>query len=147
MAFSIFLNGSQDDLSECIHIRQEVFGLEQNFCSASKEDLDDRDAFIVVVYDNIYGEKVAVGTGRLLIKDDFFKIGRIAVKKEFRGKKYGEFIVKRLIEKAEELGATKIHVGAQAHAISFYSRLGFSLEEDTYLEDDIFHQHMTIDLI
>ena len=43
--------------------------------------------------------------------EEYYKIGRIAVKKECRGKKYGDFIVRMLVDKAFTMGAKEVFVG------------------------------------
>lgn len=139
-----YLYGPENGISDCLSIRKEVFGEEQHFLTASGLDHDDETAWFVIIYEKVdaMGRNYPVGTGRLIIKDDFYKIGRIAVRKEARGKKYGELIVHKLLEKAISLGATNIYVGAQEHAITFYEHLGFHTLSDSYFEDEIFHQSM-----
>ena len=140
-----YLVGGIDDIRECLAIRKEVFGGEQNFLSASTENVEDKEAIFVLGYEtNAQGEEIAVATGRLIILEERFKIGRIAVKKECRGKHYGEFIVRMLIEKAFSMGAKEVIVGAQAHAISFYERIGFIKQAEEYYEDGIYHLVMKI---
>lgn len=140
-----YLLGGLDNIEECFVIRKKVFGEEQQFLSASLENLEDREAIFALAYEvNERGEQVSVATGRLIFLEDKFKIGRIAVKKEFRGKHYGEFIVQMLLEKAFSMGAKEVFVGAQAHAISFYERLGFVRQEEEYFEDGIYHLLMKI---
>ena len=135
-----YLLGGLDNIEECLAIRKKVFGEEQHFLSASLENVEDREAIFALAYEiGEEGEQVSVATGRLIFLEDKFKIGRIAVKKEFRGKHYGEFIVQMLLEKAFSMGAKEVFVGAQAHAISFYERLGFIRQEEEYFEDGIYH--------
>lgn len=139
-----FLLGGLNDISECIRIRREVFGEEQNFLSAAEQEEEDKEAIFVLAYETKENSLIPVGTGRLLFLKDYFKIGRIAVKKEYRGKKYGDFIVRMLLDKAFSMGASEVFVGAQQQAIPFYQKIGFQQVEDSYIEDGIFHQVMKI---
>lgn len=142
-----YLLAGLQDISECLSIRKEVFLDEQKFPSAAAEDEDDKEAIFALAYETESeetGQKKAVATGRLLFLGKEYKIGRIAVKKECRGKKYGDFIVRMLVDKAFSMGAKEVFVGAQEHAISFYEKIGFQKQEDTYFEDGIFHQVMKI---
>lgn len=154
-----YLLAGLHDISECLAIRKEVFGEEQQFPSAAAEDAEDKSAIFVLAYEtekelnstkSVENEikkkeqKIPVGTGRLVFLGDTYKIGRIAVKKEFRGKGYGDFIVRMLIDKAFLMGAREVYVGAQKHAVSFYEKIGFIKQEETYEEDGIFHQIMKI---
>lgn len=140
-----YLLGGLDDISECLSIRREVFGAEQQFLTAGSENIEDKEAIFVLAYEtNERGESVSVATGRLIFLEDRFKIGRIAVKKEFRGKHYGDFVVRMLIGKAFSMGAKEVFVGAQSHAIPFYERIGFVRQKEEYFEDGIYHLIMKI---
>lgn len=140
-----YLLGGLNDISECIEIRKEVFGGEQEFLTAASEDSYDSSAIFVLAYEtDEEGEKKSVGTGRLIFLGDRYKIGRIAVRKEYRGKKYGDFIVRMLVDKAFTMGAKEVYVGAQKHAIPFYEKIGFVKLEEEYFEDDIYHLLMKI---
>ena len=148
-----YLLGGLHDISECLKIRQEVFGEEQGFFTAAGEDADDASAIFALAYetektelpDGTVEEKLLpVGTGRLIFLDDFYKIGRIAVKKEYRGKNYGDFIVRMLVDKAFVMGAKEVFVGAQKHAIPFYEKIGFVELSEEYYEDNIYHKMMKI---
>lgn len=144
-----YLLGGLHDISECIKIREEVFGGEQNFCAAASTDADDENAIFVLAYETIKSEDggeelLPVGTGRLVFLGEQYKIGRIAVKKEYRGKHYGDFIVRMLVDKAFSMGAKEVFVGAQSHAISFYEKIGFHQETEEYFEGEIYHKLMKI---
>ncbi len=141
-----YLLGGLHDISECIAIRKEVFGGEQAFQTAASEDKDDASAIFVLAYEtDENGEDKAVATGRLIFMGDQYKIGRIAVKKECRGKKYGDFIVRMLVDKAFTMGAKEVFVGAQKHAVAFYEKIGFVSQNEEYYEDDIYHLVMKIE--
>lgn len=148
-----YLLAGLNDISECLAIRKEVFGGEQGFPTAAGEDADDSSAIFALAYeteiatlpDGTTEERlIPVGTGRLVFLGDIYKIGRIAVKKEYRGKKYGDFIVRMLVDKAFAMGAKEVFVGAQKHAIDFYKTIGFEELEDEYYEDEIYHKMMKI---
>jgi len=148
-----YLLGGLHDISECLAIRKEVFGKEQNFPTAAGEDKEDASAIFALAYEtemkeladgNVEENLLPVGTGRLIFLDEFYKIGRIAVKKEYRGKKYGDFIVRMLVDKAFSMGAKEVFVGAQQHAIPFYEKIGFLLTGEEYYEDEICHKMMKI---
>ena len=141
-----YLLGGLHDISECLAIRSEVFGGEQQFLVAGLENLEDKEAIFVLAYErNELGEEIPVATGRLIFLEDRFKIGRIAVKKQFRGKHYGDFVVRMLLDKAFSMGAKEVFVGAQVHAIPFYERIGFVKQEEEYWEDGVYHLMMKME--
>jgi len=99
-------------------IRNKVFTDEQHF--DAKVDFDGRDPSAVHVLAACEGRYV--GTGRLLPDGH---IGRLAVLSEYRGRGVGANMVQALVSEAEKAGLTRVFLGAQMHAVSFYERLGF----------------------
>lgn len=138
-----------DDLTECFAIRREVFIKEQGIPEELEFDELDSKALHCLIYSTEQQGKVeqkkAVATGRLLLLEDgTFKIGRIAVKKEERGKHYGDMLVKMLISKAFECGAKSILLSAQMKAVKFYETIGFHTIGESYMEDGIEHIRMEL---
>lgn len=141
-----------DDLSDVFEIRRKVFIEEQGKTKSEEFDEYDKEAIFCVVYeqsDNVNDvlnhKPISVATGRLvLLEDGSFKIGRIAVLKEFRGKKYGDMVVKMLVNKAFLSGAEKVYVSAQVRAKGFYETIGFEEYGDIYKEFGVEHISMVL---
>ena len=136
-----------DDLTEVYEIRREVFIEEQHKTEQEEFDEYDKEAIFCIVYEENKNdeEKNPVGTGRLVrLKNGLFKIGRIAVKKEYRGKQYGDMLVKMLVNKAFMCGATEVYVGAQVNAKGFYEKIGFKVYGEIYMEANIPHLEMLL---
>ena len=125
-----FLRGT-DDLTECFKIRHAVFCEEQGKTEEEEFDGLDKQCLHVLIFEA--GENVA--TGRLYHQDEYYKIGRIAVAKHARGKYYGDFVVRMLVDQAFQLGAHKVYVGAQVKAIPFYEKIGFKREGNEIYEE------------
>ena len=67
-------------------------------------------------------------------------IGRVIVKKDFRGKGISKEMMKKAIEFITmDLKKDKIRLSGQAYLIGFYTDLGFKKVSDVYLEDGIEH--------
>ena len=132
-------------MEEITPIRREVFGTEQGWCNDILFDETDETAIQAIVYKDM-NRTIPVGVGRLhkLEAEGDFKIGRIAVKKEERGQGYGDFIVRMLVDKGLMMGADRVLVGAQPHAIAFYEKIGFRSIGETYTEAGILHTVMEI---
>ena len=81
----------------------------------------------------------AVGTGRLLPDGH---IGRMAVRRAWRGRGIGGAILERLIEAARSRGDAEVALSAQVQAIEFYRAYGFAEEGERYVEAGIEHQAM-----
>lgn len=134
-----------DHMEEIAPIRREVFGAEQGWSEEILFNEVDEAAIQAVVYKDM-DRTIPVGVGRLHKTEngEDFKIGRIAVKKEERGQGYGDFIVRMLVDKALMMGADRVLVGAQPHAVAFYQKIGFRPVGETYVEAGIEHTVMEI---
>lgn len=123
--------------ADCSKLRAEVFLEEQGF----SYDKDDTDA--VCYHLCVYRDGQAVGVARMFRENEStMHIGRIAVKKNLRGQHIGRFIITNLEEKAKELGAGYLELGAQLHAIPFYETCGFSKYGELFDDDGAPHCHM-----
>lgn len=120
-------------------IRIEVFVKEQEYPIELEFDEADKSCWHLVLLD---GEK-AVATARILdLGDGVFKPGRIAVLKEYRGKNIGAKLLTLIIEKAKEMGAKELHIGAQTYAVGFYEKFGFKTVGEEYMDEHIPHMNM-----
>ena len=113
-------------------IRQEVFTLEQGFAPEIDLDEHDKEAWHVVLYLDGY----PISTGRVFPEDpETYHIGRVAVRKKFRGMKVGAYTMKFLCTKAKTLGARKVVLGAQLDKVPFYKTLGFKEQTGEIFDD------------
>ena len=126
-----------DNLPQAAEIRQEVFVEEQGF--HNEFDEIDAAAWHTVIYDN--GRPAA--TGRAFLEDGAWHIGRVAVRKEFRGKQYGAAVMQALERKIAELGAESVGLSAQVQARGFYEKLGYEAHGGEYLDEHCPHVSMT----
>lgn len=145
----IFGNG---DLSDAFLIREKVFVEEQRIPEEMEFDDHDSIAFHVIAYEDNTAkkdsdqltEKIAVATGRLTFDGDICRIGRVAVLKEYRGKRYGDFIVRMLLNKAFSSGIKRVTINTQTSAEEFYRKIGFKRVSDSFMEGKIEHCEMVI---
>ena len=101
-------------------IREEVFCIEQGF-ENEFDELDDTSISLV-----LYLDDAPIATGRLTKVDPAtYQIGRVAVRKLYRGRGVGSYLMEFLCVKARELGAKTALVHAQLDKRAFYNRLGF----------------------
>lgn len=113
-------------LADSYKIRNEVFVREQGIPDEIEFDGSDDEAMFVVIYEN----ETPCATGRVTVTDEGnMLLGRIAVSKEFRGKRYGDLVVRMLIRKCFDSGMEIQYVDAQAGAVDFYKKLGFEIVE------------------
>ncbi|WP_216381545.1 GNAT family N-acetyltransferase [Arcanobacterium phocae] len=142
-----YLSG-HDDLSSVLALRLEVFVCEQNVpVELEKDQIDTANGtFHVAVLDD---EQRVIGTGRIFRDDDGrVHIGRVAVKREFRGGGIGEAVMSELaglaLSEFSSQGLVTIYLFAQRAAIGFYERLGYVIEsDDIVLDAGIEHKLMS----
>ncbi len=129
---------STDNLEEVRIIREKVFIKEQGVPPELEFDGSDKYAMSILVKE----DSTPVATGRIILIDDNYTLGRICVLKEHRQKKYGNVVMTELMKKAKELGAESVHVHAQLQVKDFYRKLGFEEYGKEYKEAGIKHISM-----
>lgn len=138
--FKWFKNQLSDDAK---YIRNTVFVDEQGVMP--EEDFDGSDNYSESVV--LYSECRPVATGRIIIGDrGEALIGRIACLKEVRGTGLGRMLVNELLRRCSEKGFDAVYVHAQTRAKGFYERLGFKAYGEIYMEADMAHINMKIEI-
>lgn len=127
--------GYGDNLSEVILIRKQVISQEAEYCNAEIPYNDDEFAVHAIVY-NMNKYTKPVGTGRLYIKDGQYNLDNIMIIKEERNKKYGDFVIRLLINKAFSSGAKEIILDSPKHLVLYFQKIGFKMvnEISNYVE-------------
>ena len=123
---------------EAIAIREEVFLNEQGFKREFDEFEGESRHFV------LYVEGKGAGTARVRYASEFgaFKIGRIAVRKEYRGKHFGEALVSFAEDWIRGQGGKEAAILAQDKAIGFYEKLGYGKTDFTRLKEHCPHTLM-----
>lgn len=125
--------GAWDDLrSLALPLRIEVFVNEQGVPLELEEDEFDWSAMHVVVMRE--GESIA--TGRILSDG---RIGRLAVKRRFRGQGLGRQVFEQLLEYAKVTGIRSLHLHARCDAQFFYTPFGFEAVGEKFMEAGSWH--------
>ena len=124
-------------LPECAkEIRKKVFVEEQGFTV----EFDDKDqaAVHLVLFDK---DGTPAATCRVF-KDcerDVYVLGRLAVIKEYRGKKLGSVLIKEAEKYVKEQGGKDIVLLAQQRVAGFYKKSGFTEFGEVEYEDGCPH--------
>ncbi len=133
-----------DHMEEVALIWEEVFVTEQGFPRNVVFDDMDETAIHAVVYKDSE-RTIPIAAGRLYkTGEEDYKIGRIAVKKEERGQGFGDFIVRMLVDKALMMGADRVIISSQPHAVKFYETIGFRPTGEIHTEAGVEHTIMEI---
>jgi len=133
--------GSWQNLQHlCSPLRTQVFVHEQKVPAEMEWDEADEVSTHAVAYDEA-GQVIA--TGRLLPDGH---IGRMAVRKSARGQGIGSEVLAALLQEAKHRQFHVLVLHAQTHAVDFYTKHGFQIEGDEFLEAGIPHRRMTLKL-
>jgi len=124
-----------DDEDRLLAVRLEVFVDEQAVPLDEEVDHHDPTSVHLLVVDG--GEPVA--TGRLTPDGH---IGRMAVRKPWRGRGLGGAILDELVVRAQAAGMDRVVLAAQTHAIPFYAAHGFAAYGDVFDDCGIPHRWM-----
>ena len=125
--------GSWQQLGEYASaIRHEVFVQEQ--AVPVELELDEHDA--IALHALAMHDGTPVGTARLLPDAH---IGRMAVRKAYRGQGIGGLLLQALMQEARRRGDTHVVLAAQCHAQAFYRAHGFETEGEIFMDAGIEH--------
>lgn len=129
------------DRAEAMRIRFEVFVDEQQVPAELEPDEYDAAARHLLAIDPETGE--AIGTARIVDKGNgLAKIGRVALRKAWRGQGVGDALMRFALETARDAGFTTAALDAQTYVIPFYEKLGFVAEGPVFDDAGIPHRHM-----
>ena len=137
---------TKKELYAIMHLRQQVFVLEQN-CPFIDADLNDE------ISDHLLGyqDDELIAYARLVQPDSLYpgpSIGRILTAEKVRGMGFGKIITQAAIDfSSKKYPNQDITISAQHRLLNFYQDLNFKAEGEVYLEDDIDHIKMIINPI
>ena len=129
---------TEAELRAALALREEVFCDEQGVTFEGDRDGRDRDALQLIA---VEGGDV-VGTCRVLIADGDAKFGRLAVRRDVRGRGIGGALLRAAEEEAIAAGARRMGLAAQTSAMGLYEAAGFAPYGGVYEDEGIPHQNM-----
>ncbi len=140
--FVVTLTQWRTDGAELARVRHDVFMLEHSVPEELDSDADDPDSARVhhAVARDAAGQ--TIGTGRIVLDEPVPRIGRMAVRREWRGRGVGAAILELLCEDARNAGFGKVLVHSQTVAAPFYFKRGFLSYGTEFYEAGIPHQQM-----
>lgn len=139
MKYSWSNNLNSTIYKDSLSIRNKVFVYEQQVPPEMEVDeFEDQTTYVVG-----YLDLIPVATARLLpMEQRTYKVQRVAVLKNYRGRQLGKQIMNEIERFAIENNHTSLILGAQDHAIGFYSSLGYTINSEGYLDAGIPHHDM-----
>ena len=139
MEIDIKFTQNDREMLSCLSLRRTVFIEEQNVPENEEVDGDDPncDHILLTISDD------PVGAARLKYYDNFVKVQRVCVLKNYRGQGIGSNIINFIIKHIEKNDIrNSVRLGSQIHALEFYKGLGFVEFGEEYLDVGILHKDM-----
>ena len=135
---------NKDELYEVLKFRQEIFIVEQKSWYVDADNLDQFSLHLLV--QNKLG---LMGYLRLTPPGKKYRepsIGRVAIREDHRGKKLGDKLLSKGIEKSKQVyKSSSCRISAQEYLIAYYENHGFRVQGPPYDEDGIPHVEMLLD--
>lgn len=119
-------------------LRRRVFIEEQQVPEADEWDGRDQQAghWVALYQGNL------VGTLRVLWLEPHVKLGRFAIRKDCRGRGFGQALFRQVLMDLQTAGRQKFFLEAQMDRIHFYQHYGFTTIGEPYMDAGILHQAM-----
>lgn len=134
---------SDEEYQHCLAIRETVFIQGQKVPFA--EELDGKDG--ESTHYLLYVDEQPAGVARVRYIDQYAKIERVAVLDEYQGKGLGKLIMETILADLQHNETVKnAKLSSQTHAIVFYEKLGFVVCSEEYLDANIPHKDMMLEL-
>jgi predicted GNAT family N-acyltransferase len=129
-------------VQEAIAIRQEVFQQEQHF--VEEFDALDHDHSRQIRHMVAYEQGNPVACCRYYADDTpgAYLVGRIAVRKPYRGQQIGAQLLREVEARLSAQGAMLLSLSAQVAARAFYEKQGYTASGEIYYDEHCPHIHM-----
>lgn len=127
-----------EDLAKAFAVRCIVFCGEQDVPYTLERDEHDMAALHII--GEADGEPVAAA--RIRFDADCARLERIAIVKAYRGKGYGDELMRLMLKTCADRGYHKTKLHAQTYALAFYEKCGFVAEGEVFLDAGIEHLRM-----
>jgi predicted GNAT family N-acyltransferase len=131
---------SEVELQAVLRVREEVFVKGQGVSRDIEMDGYDASADHVAVL--LDGE--VIGCARVRLIDNAAKLERIAIVEKHRGKRYGEKLVKFLIDRCLQKRVHEVYMNSQFYVKDYYRRFGFEEVGTPFSEAGIKHIKMVL---
>lgn len=119
-------------------LRHAVFVLEQNVPEELERDEYDATAVHIVAV----GAGDVVGVLRIVDLGEHAKIGRVAVRHDWRGRGVARAMMVDAMDRMRARGQSRFYLSAQVDALGLYEKLGFVAFGERFMEAGIEHLAM-----
>jgi len=133
---------SDEQLQEALALRVDVFCGEQGVAPEDELDgLDDSARHVGALVDG-----QVIGTLRLLAQGGRAKIGRVAVRADYRRRGIAQAMMELALAGARSEGCSRAVLTSQTYAIALYEKSGFAVDSEEFEEAGIPHVWMVREL-
>ncbi len=136
--FKVEIVTDDSQLKDAFSIRSKVFIEEQNVPEEEEIDQYESESVHFVIYDG----DAAIGAGRIRFVEDYAKVERVCVLKEYRGTGAGKVLMENMEEQVLKRNVNKFVLYSQTHAEKFYKKLGYETYSDIFMDAGIPHVAM-----
>lgn len=129
---------TKEQLNIAYDIRKKVFVEEQQVpIEIEIDEYEDEAIHFLCSTDNEY-----VGASRLRFVDQYGKLERICILKEFRGNHYGKDLIAAMEKEIKKQKIDEARLHAQTHAIALYESVGYKVTSEEFMDANIPHVEM-----
>lgn len=129
---------TKEQLQDAFSVRRLVFVEEQQVPEEEEIDQYDDECIHFV----LYNQEMPIGAGRFRNLDGIGKVERICVLSNSRGTGAGNLIMDKIEQYAKQNNYSALKLNAQTQAIPFYSKLGYEIISDEFMDAGIPHRTM-----
>jgi ElaA protein len=134
-----FAQLSTQELYLLLHMRQEVFAVEQQIVYQDCDGKDEQSLHLLAYDTNnncvAYARLLPIG----LSYPAYCSIGRVLVMQAYRKFNFGKLLMQEAIAACKQNFGGPIKISAQQYLERFYNELGFETVSEPYIEEDILH--------
>lgn len=134
----------RDEMRGALELREQVFCGEQGV--PRSEELDGLDEAALHLLARAPDTEQVIGTLRLLLTGEKAKIGRVAVRGDWRRRGIASRMLTLALLKARERGCRSARLAAQLESTGLYEQAGFNVQSEIFQEAGIEHVWMGMEL-
>ncbi len=95
------------------------------------QETEEKDSLIqVLAYEGV-SDLCPVAAGCMRLGEEMARLLAVAVLPEYRGKSYGELLIRMLIDKAKTGGIQRMEVNCESNMTAYFRKLGFKSVDNT----------------
>lgn len=129
---------TEQEKQDAYYVRNQVFVIEQQIPSEIEIDEHEDTSVHFVAYKH----NKPVGAARVRIIDDYAKVERVCVLKDFRHDGIGNLIMNKIEQFIKEQYGLPIMLNAQLEVVPFYKQRGYTVSSIIFYEANIPHVAM-----